>query len=429
MFSAKSRLGYVLLLLNVSLFQGPNSAARADAGALSRIDAIRLAVERNPAVEAARNAYESARAQARQAAAPPDPEFGVEFEEVPRLGNLGDYGERAIGISQRIEFPLKWWHRLQAGRRQAEATRLAVFEMTRLDISLEAKTAYDRIALHKSLLRHTSEDLNSTRDILRQARARFEAGDVAQLDVIRAGVEVGRATNRLTAAKNDLSVAKTGLNALLARPLQTRFTLADSLVYKPVEADLEQLSAAALNQRPDLAGIELQLKALQSRQAAVTAAYWPDLNVAVGRQKRHGTHEENSWRWRFSLEVPLWAFARQRGERSQARAEAAQVGAELELLRNRILLETEEAFLDLKTAAAQVVLFQERILPGAERAFAVTSRSYNEGKSTYLELLEARRIRIETRVEYAHSLFDYGAASADLERAVAGPLSLTPQGE
>ena len=425
MFAAKSSSRYVFPFLLLALSAGLIPLERAHAEGMSRINAIRLVVERNPAVEAARNVYEAARAQAQQAGALPDPELEVEFAEVPELGSLSEYGERTIELSQRVELPLKWWHRLQAGRQHAEATRLAVFEMTKLDITLQAKQAYDRIALQKSLLQHAQQDLDLAQNILRQADIRFEAGDVPQLDVMRASVEVGRATNRLTAAKNDLSVAKTSLNALLARPLQTPFALADSLVYRPVETHLDQLTAAALKQRPDLAGTELQLKALQSQQAAATAAYWPDLNVGLGRQQRHegGGHEENSWKVRFGIEVPLWAFSRQRGERAEAKAEVAKVVAERDVVRYQVLLETEQAYLDLNTAEEQVALFQDQILPEAERAFEVAGRSYDEGKLTYLELLEAQRTWIETQIEYAQVLFKYRAATAALERAIAGPLS------
>lgn len=425
MFAAKSPNRYILPFLLLALSEGLIPLERAHAEAMSRMEAIRLVLERNPQVEAARNAYEAARAQARQAGALPDPELEFEFEEVPALGSLGHYGERTIELSQRVELPLKWWHRLQAGRQHAEATRLAVFEMTKLDISLQAKQAYDRIALQKSLLHHARQDLGLAQSILRQANIRFEAGDVPQLDVMRASVEVGRAINRLTAAKNDLSATKTALNALLARPLQTPFAIADSLVYQPVETDLDPLTSAALKQRPDLAGTELQLKALQSQQAAATAAYWPDLNVGLGRQRRHeaGGHEEDSWQVRFGLELPLWAFSRQRGERTEAKAEVAKVAAERDAVRYQVLLETEQAYLDLKTAEEQVALFQGQILPEAKRAFEVAGRSYDEGKLTYLELLETQRTWIETQIEYAHALFAYRAATAALERAIAGPLS------
>ena len=129
------------------------------------------------------------------------------------------------------------------------------------------------------------------------------------------------------------------------------------------------------------------------------------------------------------MEVPLWAFSRQRGERAEAKAEAARVEAEQEAMRYQVLFETKRAYLHLVTAGEQVALFQDRILPEAERAFEVAGRSYAEGKSSYLELLDARRTWIGTRVEFAQFLFQYRAAEAALERAIAGPLSVTGSAE
>ena len=419
MMSTESPFRYLLLLLVLHFAEGLIPRVHLQAEVLSRSDAVRMVVERNPEVEAARNAWEGARARARLDRAPPDPEF--EFEELPRLGSSHDHGEHTIGVTQRLPSPLNWWHRLRAGRRQAEAARLAHFETAKLDMGMKAKNAYDRVALQESLLRHAGQDLDLARDILRQAEIRFEAGDVPRLDVMRASVEVGRATFRLTAAENDLSVARTGLNALLARPLQTPFAVSDSLVYRPRDTGLDQLTDAALRQRPDLEGLTLRLKALKNRQAAATAAWWPDLNLGLALQQRHG-HGGNSWLFRFAAEVPLWAFSRQRGERAEARAAVAQAEAEREALRFQVLLETEQAYLDLGTAGEQVALFQNRILPEAERAFELAGLSYEEGKSSCLELLEARRTWIETRVEYAEVLFEYRAAEAALERAIGGPL-------
>lgn len=419
MITAESPVRCLLLFLVLHLAEGLILRVPLHAEVLSRSDAVRMVIERNPEVEAARNAWEGARARARLERALPDPEF--EFEELPRLGGSQHHGEHTIGVSQRIDFPLKWWHRLRAGRRQAEAARLALFETAKLDMGMKAKNAYDRIALQKSLLLHARQDLDLVRDIRRQARIRFEAGDVPQLDVMRASVEAGRATNRLTAAKNDLSLARTGLNALLARPLQTPFAVSDSLFYQPHDTDLDQLTDTALRQRPDLAGISLRLKAMENRQAAATAAFLPDLSVGLALQQRHG-HGENSWLFRLEMEVPLWAFSRQRGERAEARAMVAQTDAEREVLRFQVLLETEQAYFDLGTAGEQVVLFQDQILPEAERAFEVAARSYKEGKSSYLELLETQRTWIETQVEYAGILFEYRSAEAALERAVGSPL-------
>ena len=58
----------------------------------------------------------------------------------------------------------------------------------------------------------------------------------------------------------------------------------------------------------------------------------------------------------------------------------------------------------------------------AERTFEVASRSYAEGKATYLELLEAQRALTGVRKEYAEALFNHHTALAHLEKAVGGEL-------
>ena len=79
--------------------------------------------------------------------------------------------------------------------------------------------------------------------------------------------------------------------------------------------------------------------------------------------------------------------------------------------------------MQLRNAEEQVQLFQGTIVAAAERAFEVASRSYREGKATYLDALEAQRSLIEVREEYASALFDHRAALAQLEWATGGELA------
>ena len=251
-------------------------------------------------------------------------------------------------------------------------------------------------------------------NILRQAHVRFEAGDVPQLDVMRAKVEVGRATNRLTAAKNDLSVAKTALNALLARPLQTPFAIADSLNLSTLGDRSRPIDRSSPKSNgPILAGIALQLKAVQSKQAAATVAYLPDLNVGLARQQRHGGERGGFLAFAFrprSAAVGLFSPARANGPKPKPKQLKLQPNGTRCTIKsswkhNRpiwISIPPQD-----KWPCSKTIFY-----PEAERAFAVASRSYDEGKLTYLELLEAQRTWIEPQIEYAQVLFKYRAATA-----------------
>jgi outer membrane protein, heavy metal efflux system len=414
-------LGVLAYLLWTAVVWGQNQP-------LTRTTAINLALEHNPQIKTAFHAWHGERARARQAGSVPNPELELEFEEVPDLGSIGDFGERNIGIVQRFESPLKWWYRRQAGSQRAEASRLGIMETARLEVARRAGITYDRVILHQDVLRYARQNLELAHSVHRKAQIRFEAGDVPHLEVMRAEVEAGRALNRVALAKNDLAVAQAGLNSLMARPSSAPLVGADSLNYQPLTADLEQLKAMALRQRPDLAGARLHTSAQGSQHTAAAAAYVPDFNIGLYRQRLRGAAgSEDFWRLSLGLEIPLWAFGSQRATRAETRAASQQAKSEQETQRLRVLLETETAYWNLNTAQERVELFQGRILPQSQRAYTVGSRSYDEGKATYLDLLEAQRTLNQIQIEYAEALFEHRAAKAQLDWAIAAPLPQSTQ--
>ena len=406
---------YVIAALAISYL----SLASTAANALSREHAIQIALEENPEVIAAQKAWEAARARVAQARALSDPELELEFEELPGITRFGDYGERAFGVTQQLESPLKWWRRSSAASQAAEAVHLSVFEMTRLDISTRVKVAYDRVLFKLKRHEHIRQNLQLAEDFLHKAQLRLEAGDVPQLEVLRADVEAGRAANRLTRARNETAIARAELNTLMAQQSSAALEINGDLDFQPVELELVSLQQIALARRPDLLGAEWAHKSARSHQALARAAFLPDVNIGLFRQTIQAPGgKDNFWRVGLALELPLWGATRQRGQLAEARALAQQAAAEQSALRNRVLLEVERAFMDAQTAAEQVRLYQERIVGEAERSFEVARRSYAEGKATYLELLEAQRTLTGVREEYAETLFNHRTAVANLERAV-----------
>jgi len=406
-------IGYPVLLSGLPL----------KAEKLSRSEAIRLALKRNPEVIASRKQWDAARAQVLQARALPDPELGFEYEELPGVSRFGKFGERNIGITQKVEFPVKWWFRNRAVSMHAKAVKMTSFEKTNLEVATRVKIAFDRVLMGQKVLEYTEENLELARELLQKAKVRFDAGEVPELEVLRAEVETGRAENRLTVARNNLSVSYAELKVLLASDIRTTLEVAGELTCQPLGLDLERLRGLSMERHPVLLGVQYALSEARFNRSAVVSSIVPDLNVGIFRQSiRDQAGKEDCWRVGLGLNMPIWAMFRQRGEIAQASAETARAEADEHTLRYQVLLEVERAFLDLKAAENQVELFQKRILREAERAYEVASLSYREGKASYLELLEAQRTLTETRMEYAQALFNNRSALAALERAVGGNL-------
>ena len=395
----------------------------AGAEMITRDKAIEQALERNPEIIAARKAWEVAQAQAVQRRAWANPEFELEFEELPEISSLGKFGERNIGVSQSIALPMEWWWRREAAKQYADAVEKSVYETKKLDIRLRCQIAYDHILMQRQRLVYLEENHQLAQDFLKKARLRYEAGDVPQLEVLRAEVESGRAIKAVLAARNEWLSAKAELSALLARESGASFEVAGDLAFNPVEWNATDLKELAKQQRADLRGTDLKIASISTQQAAVKASLIPDLNVGVFRQTIDGaSNRQGFWRVNIGVEIPLGVLFGERGEIGEIKAEVDRIEAERLALLHQVLVETEQAYMSLQTASEQVQLFQGQIVREAEQAYAVAKRSYTEGKATYLELLETQKTLTEIRVEYAESLFDYRLALAALQRAVGGSL-------
>lgn len=409
--------------LVICLFSWGIMVHAAYAQALTRAEAVELALRQNPAVIAAQQVSAAARARITQARALPDPALELEYEQLPGVTSVGDFAERSFGATQTIEFPLKWWRRSQAASQAATATRLAVLDMTRLNTRARVKMAYDRVLFEEQRLDYILQNLQLAQDFLKKAQLRLAAGDVAELEVLRAEVEAGRAANRVAGVRNDLSVAKAELNTLLARPSGAPIEMDGDLVYQPMRLELEKLQLLALERRPDFQGAKWAVASRLAAQGRARAAFMPNLNVGLFRQTIRGpVGKDDFWRVGLALDFPLWGAAQQRGELAEAKAMVGQASAEQNNIRNQLLLEVARAYWAVQTSEKQVVLFQQSILREAERSFAVASRSYAEGKVRYLERLEAQQVLTEVREEYAAALFNHRSALYRLEQATGGPL-------
>lgn len=403
----------------------PGVSQPGNAAELTRHEVIVLAMEVNPELEVARQTWKASLARARQVSALPEPEFELEYEETPGVTQLQSYGQRAIGASQTIPSPLTWGLNRRAAADRAEATRLRIYEVRILDLKLEVSESYDRVLLYRRQLELAELDLELAQDVVRRIQSRLAAGDVTDLAVLRAQVEAGQASNRVTEVRNDLAAAEAALNTLLARDPRSPLILAAELAWQdPKLADRAHLRELAMERRPELLGGQRARASAEAAKGAAHAGFLPDVTLGVHRQSiRQPSGEEGAWRFALSLKVPLWLASHRRAQLALAHAQLAQATAEQQAVRSRILLEVEQSIAQLESAVARVGLFGGRVYGEAQRAYDIASRSYAEGKVGYLDLIEARRSQAEVAREKARAQYEVRLAWARLERAVGTQLS------
>ena len=116
-------------------------------------------------------------------------------------------------------------------------------------------------------------------EVLRQATLAHDAGVGANLDVLRARVQLQSEQQALVRAQNTFAKDKIALNRLIGLPAEQELSLTDAVPYAELaEMPLAQARALAYERRKDLLALTAQLEVAQRAQKAVKYERLPSLS-------------------------------------------------------------------------------------------------------------------------------------------------------
>jgi outer membrane protein TolC len=376
---------------------------------------VSTALEQNPLVLSSLQQYQASLARIHQAKAWAQPSLNYDSDLQPSFFNLKNAGETYLGVSQFFEFPGKQSVRGKIATRQSDEI-LAEIDLLKLDLTFQVKQAFYGLLLAQEKLTYAQRNKELAQDFLEKAELKYEAGDVAQVEVLRARVEAATAANEVRAATNDVRLARATLNYLLSRKKYAPIEVVGNLKRDPIKLEFDSLLARALITRPEMRKIGLSLEREHLQKKSATMSYLPDLDLGINRHRVEG---EGSW-WDVTLSVPIPLFFWQpkQGEIAEAEANILAIQKETDHIRNTITLEVEEAYMNAVTADNQIQLYETEILSQAEEVYNMFLFSYQEGEIGSIELIAARRTLLESARSYADALFNYEVALATLERSI-----------
>jgi cobalt-zinc-cadmium efflux system outer membrane protein len=400
--------------------QAPQPVRR-DSLVLTRDAAIAAALANNPQLDVAREQTAQARARLVQGVAIPDPAFSYSLDNQTGLLRLGSAQQKNAAFGIAIPFPDKFRLRGKIGQADVHS---AEYSYTGLRQQLAAITSasYDTL-----LVAHKHYDITATGrdlalDFLKKTQARFEGGTAARLDVIRAQVAVAQAENDLITTERDMQTASDALNRLIGHELGTPIAAQDSLAVPPPIPALDELVAAALQARPELAGLASQQMGAQATTTLAKEFWLPDFTLAA--QRDYGIDGTGAF---FSagiaLPFPIFFWQHTKGEIAESQHRERELSASYRDLRAQISQDVRASYATANAALRQTIYIRDALLPSAREAYRVASVSYGLGGSSSLDVLDARRSLLDAETQYADALAAANSARADLERAAATPLT------
>lgn len=390
-------------------------------------DALALLTPAHPRTIAAHAAGRAASARASTTATLPDPQlqFAWMNYEVPGLRPMPGIGMAQIQLMQMI--PLGG--RLRSAGRAASERALTLAEQVNDAVAdTRARTTFAFLDLY--VAEQSLAVLNATARLLDETTgiaARFyEIGSGRQADVLRAQVEVARLREEIARTEAMRAIARSTLNAVLARDNASPVGAPRVPLYPATTAPLDSLLRLASAARPLIRAAERAVSAASLEADAARRELWPDLQVGVQYGQRPGNERMASLMLGVSL--PVFASRRQYPQREAAGAELVAAKAELAWMRAETQGEVATTHAALVRARRLTELYRSSILPQAEATVASALAAYQSGTGDIAALLDAQRLVLRLRLDLVALIGDEGTRWAELERLVGHSL-LDPSSE
>jgi outer membrane protein len=280
-----------------------------------------------------------------------------------------------------------------------DASKLEL-DRTRQEIEYRVVETFYAALMNERGVAVADEQIRLTEKQLELARARFEAGTVARLDVLQAEVELANARARRIQARAQVDTAMQALRGVLSLPQQQALRLEGSLDEMVVGHAREELDQR-LPERPDLRAFTARREMAEYASHLAQSEWKPNLAFTGNMQYQQDDvgallgRDNQSYAFGLQLSVPLFAAPGAAARRTVAQAQMRQAEHGLRYATDHARLELESAWTALESSA-EVVATQEKALELARESVAIAQVSYENGVITSAELNDAQVRLLQT---------------------------------
>lgn len=263
-------------------------------------------------------------------------------------------------------------------------------------VSEIVSTYYDIVRLKKEL-KSIAEALDISRLRIQQASDRYFVGTGSKLEVLNSTVDFNEDTSSFVGQQEAIRTAKTRLNEILARDLNTSFDVSDTIL---IDMDLSyaSLRTKLLEENPELAIAQAEKKVAELEYREIKANRYPtvSLNSSYNFTKSESESGQilsnKSYGLNYGITASMNIFS---GFLQRKQERSAQIVIENQQLAYDRLLQTVESDLTIAFSNYQnskvLMDLEEENREVARQNLDITLEMFRLGNITQLELREAQQ--------------------------------------
>lgn len=344
------------------------------------------------------------------------------------IGSLGAAKFDVVTATANLRWEVDFWGRIRRATEAARADLLSREESRRaviLSLVSDVATAYLDLRELDLDLEISKRTLASNEETLRLARRRFDQGIISELDVRQFESEVANPAARVADFERQIAQKENQLSVLAGRnpgAVPRGQGLTETLAPLAIPAGLP---ASLIDRRPDVRQAEQQLHAALARIGVAKGALMPTITLTgqYGTQSQDFSNlfkgSTEIYQLLGGVSIPIFTGGQvgKQVDVARARAEQARYGYEQTVL--LALQEVNDALVGVR-ASRDVTAAQERQTEALRSAYRLADRRYQNGISSYLEVLDSQRNLFAAELALAQAQRQQLAAAVQLYKALGG---------
>ena len=377
---------------------------------------IVIALESSPQVLAARDQSKAIKGQLSTARAIPNPEFEVGTGQQRSVsGSLTVGNVSSWSVTQPLDMPYNRYPRVNAAEanlRSAEATRIA-FE---IETIAKVQQRFYELMRREAEAKASEEDLSLTKQIRERMQLRYDVGETARFELIRAQTEFLNAQITAESGKLRIEQARSQLRQVVGHMLPANYTVVSEQPKVETLPPLNILLSEIQAQSPELQKAKADVEASESRLSFEKNARLPRLAF---KASQYNDPNFTDRLYGLQISIPIWDF--KVGQVAEAEANASKAKNQLNAQSQSLDQQLETAYKLYQIAAYQVKVLDQEVVQLAASAQRIAEVSYRYGERGMLEYLDAQRTFRAARNDLIKARFDLASVFTEIQRLRASP--------
>jgi outer membrane protein, heavy metal efflux system len=323
------------------------------------------------------------------------------------------------GVSYLFERRNKRGLRYEAAK-EGTAVGAAQSEDTERTLLFNLRTAFVGILQAKAVLRLAKDNLDYYDKILKVSRDRFQAGDIARIDLDRLELQRLQYESDLQNAEVNLRTTKINLLALLddRRPVDS-YDVDGPFDFREDLLALDDYRKEAIDARPDLRAAVLGVKQAETNYQLAEAN--GSIDPTIGLWFTHNGSFNNPDALNTigaSVSIPLRIFDRNQGEKLRTKIDINRNDKLRQGVETQVYSDVDSAYATLNSNINLLKPYKRQYLEQAVRVRDTVFFSYQHGGASLLDFLNAESEYRTVQLSYVNLIGSYLTAAAQLNQAV-----------